>query len=112
MGPKSVDYVNETLVGARQFATNIPAAFSIEEFSKDAILIKQLYPLFVATQAFAEALSDTILALGSDSIKEADAVYGFLKIAAKTDANAKALVDQISKRFKGQGNRIGRAQKE
>ena len=49
-------------------------------------------------------MNDTILALSSDAMKEADEVYGFLKVAAKRDANAKALVEQISKRFKGQGN--------
>ena len=105
MGPKSVDYVNDTLLGANQFPESLPQDFSVEEFSKDAILIRQLYPLLVASEALTEALNDTILAVGSDSMKEADEVYGFLKMAAKTNANAKTIVDQISKRFKGQGKR-------
>jgi hypothetical protein len=105
MGPKSVDYVNDNLAGAKQFPKSLPQDFSIEEFSKDAILVKQLYPLLVATQSLEEALSDTILALGSDSMKEADEVYGYLKLAAKTDANAKTIVEQIGRRFKGQGKK-------
>jgi hypothetical protein len=105
MGPKSVDYVNDNLAGAKQFPNALPKDFSIEEFSKDAVLIKQLYPLLVATQSLSEALNDTILALGSDSMKEADEVYSYLKLAAKTDSNAKTLVEQIGKRFKGQGKK-------
>jgi hypothetical protein len=103
MGPKSVDYVSDTQVGAQQFPNSMPKDFPVDEFKKDAVLVKQLFPILVASQAFTESLNDTILALGSDCMKEADEVYSFLKLAAKTDANAKALVDQIARRFKGQG---------
>jgi hypothetical protein len=105
MGPKSVDYVNDTLVGAQQFKNSMAKDFPLEEFQKDVDLIKQLYPILVAAQSFAEALSDTVLALGTDCMKEADESYKFLKIAAKTDANAKAQVDLIARRFKRQGNK-------
>lgn len=105
MGPKSVDYVNDNLVGANQFPNSLPGDFPLAEFAKDVTLINKLYPLLVASQALTEGLNDTILALGSDAMKESDEVYGFLKLAAKTDANAKALVQQIARRFKGQGKK-------
>jgi hypothetical protein len=104
MGPKSVDYVNENLLGANQFPSSLPADFPVAEFTKDVAAINKLYPLLIASQVLTEALNDTILALSSDAMKEADEVYGFLKLAAKRDANAKALVEQIGRRFKGQGN--------
>ena len=100
MGPKSVDYVNDNLIGAQQFPNSLPKDFPIEEFAKDVTLINKLYPLLVASQAFTEGLNDTILALSSDAMKEGDEVYKYLKLAAKTDANAKALVEQIGRRFK------------
>jgi hypothetical protein len=105
MGPKSVDYVGDNLVGAKQYPTSLPADYPLVEFEKDVVLINKLYPLFVASQALTEALNDTILALGSDAMKGADEVYEFLKSAAKRDANAKALVEQIARRFKGQGKK-------
>ena len=105
MGPKSVDYVNDNLIGAKQFPNSLPKDFPLEEFDKDVTLINKLYPLLVASQALTEGLSDTILALCSDAMLEGDEVYGFLKLAAKTDANAKTLVEQIGRRFKGQGKR-------
>lgn len=104
MGPKSVHYVNDNLAGAVQFPNSLPSDFPLPEFAKDVTLINKLYPILVASQALTEGLNDTILALGSDAIKEADEVYSFLKLASKTDANAKALIEQISQRFKGQGN--------
>lgn len=105
MGPKSVDYVNENLLGANQFPCSLPSDFPVEEFANDVDAINKLYPLLVASQALTEALNDTLLALSSDAMKEADEVYGFLKIASKRDANAKALVEQIARRFKGQGKK-------
>lgn len=105
MGPKSVDYVNDNLIGANQFTNSLPADFPLGEFTKDVALINKLYPLLVASQALTEGLNDTILALGSDGMKGADEIYGFLKLAAKTDANAKALVEQIGRRFNGQGKK-------
>lgn len=105
MGPKSVDYVNENLLGANQFPGSLPSDFPVEEFANDVDAINKLYPLLVASQSLTEALNDTLLALSSDAMKEADEVYGFLKIASKRDANAKALVEQIARRFKGQGKK-------
>lgn len=105
MGPKSVDYVNENLLGASQFPNSLPADFPVEEFANDVNAINKLYPLLIASQALTEALSDTLLALSSDAMKEADEVYGFLKLASKRDANAKALVEQMARRFKGQGKK-------
>jgi hypothetical protein len=105
MGPKSVDYVNDTFVGASQFPKSLPVDFPLGEFEKDTILVKQLFPILIASQVLTEKLTDTMLALGTDCMKEADEVYDFLKIAAKTDTNAKALIERISKRFKGQGKK-------
>jgi hypothetical protein len=103
MGPKSVGYVGDTQAGAEQFPNSLPPDFPMAEYKKDVILVKQLFPIWVASQALTEALSDTILAVGSDCMKESDEAYGYLKLAAKSDASVKTLVDLISRRFKGQG---------
>ena len=103
MGPKSVEYVGDCFVAAQQFTSSLTSDFPLEEFSKDVVLIRQLFPLLVASQALTEGINDTILALGSDCMKEADEVYKYLKLASKTNVNAKALVDQIGRRFDRQG---------
>ncbi len=105
MGPKSVDFVSECFVGAQQFRNHLTADFPMGEYEKDVRLIRQLFPILVAAQALAEGLNDTILALGSDCMKESNEVYDLLKNAAKTEGNVKTLVDQLARRYKGQGRK-------
>ncbi|MEC4048998.1 hypothetical protein OX284_006130 [Flavobacterium sp. SUN046] len=105
MGPKSVEYVGECLVGAQQFSNHLTADFPLGEYEKDVKLIRQLFPILVAAQALAEGLNDTILALGSDCMDGSNEVYDLLKNAAKKDANVKTLVDQLARRYKGQGRK-------
>ena len=75
------------------------------EYAKDVKLIRQLFPILVAAQSQAEGLNDTILALGSDCMHGSNEVYDLLKNAAKKDANVKTLVDQLARRYKGQGRK-------
>ena len=105
MGPKSAEFVQECRVGANQYTNNLAADFPVAEFGKDTDLYRTLFPVFVAARAFTEALSDTMLLLGGDCMAQADEVYESLKSAAKKDANVKALVDQLSMRYKAQGKR-------
>jgi len=105
MGPKSVDYVNDCLIAAQTFPGSLAANFPLPEFEKDTLLITILNPLMVQAQALSEALQDTVTALGADCMAEADEVYDALKAAAKRDASAKAMVNQIARRFKGQGKK-------
>jgi hypothetical protein len=105
MGPKSVDYVNLCLQGAQTFPTALTVAFDAPEFQKDVTLVNLLLPIAVMVAALAEGINDTMMAVGSDAMIEADEVYGFLKNAAKKDTNAKTLVDQIAKRYSAQGKK-------
>jgi hypothetical protein len=105
MGSKSVDYVQDCLSGAQQFEGSLAKDFPLDEFIKDGNLIKQLFTVYVAAQSFTESLSDTLMALGADCMEESDEVYATLKRAAAKNTSAKAMVDQISKRFKGQGKK-------
>lgn len=106
MGPKSVDYVNDCLIGAKTFENSLAKDFSIDEFAKDVALISILNPLLVQCVGLTEALQDTVTAVGSDCMAQADEVYDTLKSASKRDANAKGLVDQISRRFAKQGKKL------
>jgi hypothetical protein len=105
MGSKSVDYVQDCLTGGKQFENSLAKDFPMIEFQKDAVLIRQLFAVALLVNAFAEGLNDTLMALGADCMAESDEVYATLKRAATKDANAKSLVDQISKRFAGQGKK-------
>ena len=105
MGPKSVEYVNLCLQGALNFPAAMTVGFNTPEFKKDAALIAQILEIQVKMTGIMEQVNDTLMAVGSDAMIEADEVYGNLKLAAKRDTSAKTLVDEIAKRFKGQGKK-------
>ncbi len=93
-------------VGAHQFPQALPADFPGVEMGKDVGLQEQLFEILMALQALTELVNDTYLAVGSDNMRAADEVYNFLKMAAKTDVNAKTLVEKMAKRFEGQGKTV------
>jgi hypothetical protein len=105
MGPKSVEYVTLGVQGAVNFPKAMTVGFNTAEYKKDAQLIAQLLPIQVKAQSIMEQINDTFMAVGSDSIMATDEVYGDLKRAAKKDTTAKAIVDQMAQRFKGQGKK-------
>ena len=105
MGPKSVEYVNLCVQGATNYPKELRVGFDIKEFKRDAKLFAQILEVQVKMTGIMESVNDTMMAAGSDSMMAADEVYGSLKSAAKKDASAKTLVDEIAKRFKGQGKK-------
>ena len=102
MGPKSVEYVSQTLKGAENFPDYIPASFSTTNLAKHAKLIDQLMDIQMVSASFLESLNDTIIAASSDAMVAADQVYGLLKTAAKNDAAVKSAVTEIAKRYTAQ----------
>ena len=105
MGPKSVEYVNLCVQGATNYSNELRAGFDTKEFKRDAKLFAQILEVQVKMTGIMESVNDTMMAAGSDSMMAADEVYGSLKNAAKKNTSAKTLVDEIAKRFKGQGKK-------
>jgi hypothetical protein len=105
MGQDSIPYVEDTLRGVKSFPDVFPPTFDKTEFARDATLISDLRDIQVAVNAFGETLADTLMAAGIDAMSEADLAYGYLKTAAKNNVNIKQLVDEIGRRFEGQGRK-------
>jgi hypothetical protein len=105
MGPKSVDYVRQSLEGAKAFPDELKKSFDVVEMEKDFTLINNLLGVQIACQSILESINDTMMAGGIDAMEAADEVYASLKSSAKSNVNAKAMVEKISERFKGQGKK-------
>ena len=105
MGPKSVDYVRQSLEGAKAFPDELKKSFDTVELEKDFTLINNLLGVQIACQSVLELINDTMMAGGIDAMEASDEVYASLKSSAKSNVNAKAMVDKISERFKGQGKK-------
>lgn len=100
MGGRSLEFVKLAFAAANQFPQALPADFSVEEMKKDVELEGQLFEIEVSLLAITELVKDTRLALGSDNMKQAGEVYSYIKLAAKSDVNAKTLTEQMAKRYK------------
>lgn len=58
----------------------MPGTFNTAEFKKDFTLMKSLEPISQKLQLLKQAVDDTILAAGSDSLTEALEVYSEVKV--------------------------------
>jgi hypothetical protein len=105
MGPKSVVYANQCLVGAIAFPNELKASFNLVEYQKDVALANNLLGVRVAVASLLELIDDTMAAAGIDVMGASSEVYASLKASAKNDASVKAMVQLISERFKTQGKK-------
>ena len=106
MGPKRTSYVQDVHNGLNANPDILPGSFTLAEFTKDVELIIALKEIENYIAPLTEAIDDTIMALGSEVMKQADTGYNYIKTAAETNQNLTGLVAQISEHFSGQG-RIG-----
>ena len=99
MGQKSVDFVNMALRAAETFPQYLLSSFNKDEFAKDVILIDRLWKIRIEVAGVLEKLDDTIYAASVDAMQAANEVYDYLKTASERDQAAKAIVDDMRKRY-------------
>lgn len=77
-----------------------------EEFDKDWEAVSKLLPLLRLCTQIEDTLSDTTMLAGSEAYVSALSYYNSVKQAAKMNVpDAKAIYDDLRKRFEGQGKR-------
>ncbi len=99
MGQKSVEYVNLALKAAETFPHYLLASFDKAEFAKDVALVDKLWTIRLAVAELLEKLDDTIYGTSVDAMQAADEVYQYVKTASTRDRAAKAIVEEMSKRY-------------
>lgn len=99
MGEKSVDFVQDALVIAKEYPQMLPAKFDIQEFENDSKLLTALIPIQVGVNELNKRLNDTVMGLGSDCMTSALEVYNFLSAALKTNPELKPAFDRLFSRF-------------
>lgn len=103
MGPKSVSYVQLALQIAKNNPGILPANFNVAEFDKDVTLSSDFVDIESVLTPLAEGTSDTLMAVGTEAIKQANQVYALVKVAAKSDSNMSELAKQLGERYKKAG---------
>ncbi|AFL85271.1 hypothetical protein Belba_2728 [Belliella baltica DSM 15883] len=103
---KVVEYANDD----PQF---LPPFVDKGEFDKDWRAISGLLPLYRLCNQIADNLSDTTMLAGSEAYVSALSYYNSVKQAAKVNVpDAKAIYEDLRKRFNGQGRRSPNAPAE
>lgn len=74
--------------------------FNVTEFAKDVTLSADFVEIESASKPLAEGISDTLMAVGTEAMKQANQVYALIKVAAKSDGNMNALAKQLGERYK------------
>ena len=83
----------------------IPATFNMPEWVKDEALNTALKGVFSLVGSVSESINDTLLQIGSERIKQADACYDYLKQGAAGNVALTDELNRIAQQFLGQGRR-------
>ncbi|MFP5471473.1 MAG: hypothetical protein ACLGGV_07735 [Bacteroidia bacterium] len=105
MGQKSVSFVEFALQVAKEHPNILPTNFNVVEYEKDVKLSKDLLEISTVLLPLAEALSDTLLAVGSEAMTQSNKVYDLVKNAAKYDGSLNDIKTKLGERYKNQGGR-------
>lgn len=81
MGILRSGYVDEVFGAVKASPGSLPVSFSIPEYEKDVKLDSILRELFSAIKPLYDGLENTIMALGSECMKQSDEAYAHLKIS-------------------------------
>jgi hypothetical protein len=87
MGAKRLSYVQAAMVAVKANPNALPAAFNTADFIQNVQLVSDLTDIYNALETLFEGIDDTLKALGSEAMQEADEAYGYLKVAAAKNSN-------------------------
>lgn len=99
MGSKSMDFVHDALLSAREHPEILPTSFDLAEYENDVALYDALQSIQIRINELAKKIDDTMRLVGSDSMNAALEVYGLLNLALKTNPSLKPTIDELKKRF-------------
>jgi hypothetical protein len=104
-GEKNRSFVTKGWVVADGHPEILPSGFNLVAFRHDVDLIERLYPLISALEALLGRLQDTYFAAGSDAYASALEVYHFLKLHNETTGALEDALNDLGRRFAGQGKK-------
>lgn len=113
MGEKSVPFVQQCLQAVKDNPSLMPPTFNVREFEADVNLASMLLPILLAAQDLVAKIDDTLLAIGSEAMRQSNDVYAQVKLNARRNPAMKATAEQLATRFKAisQGRRKKSASK-
>jgi hypothetical protein len=102
-GTKREGYVVDVYNASTANSGAIPSSFSIAEWTKDEVVNDVMKVIFSNLGNLTESVSDTMLQIGNERVKQADLCYGYLKSGAAGNVALTDELNRIAATFAGQG---------
>jgi hypothetical protein len=113
MGEKTLSFVEKAHEFALQNPNLVPPFLDMKAFDTDFADAHNLWTVLLASQQLHENLDDTTMVAGSESYQAALVFYNSVKMAARQDIpGAKAVYEELKKRFPGRHKRPGETDAE
>lgn len=87
IGPGRKVYVEEVNIASNANSSALAAGFKLDDYNAKLALYNALAEIRSWAHPLMDSLDSTMMALGSELMKESDEAYGYLKIAASKDNN-------------------------
>lgn len=106
MGDGNIPFVQKSLEHAQANPSFVPAYLDVAELKTDLDAVEALLQVFRPLEQLYQNLDDTMTLSGSEAYVAALAFYNSVKVAAKMKVpGAKAIAEDLSSRFAGQGKK-------
>ncbi|UCH97274.1 MAG: hypothetical protein JSV88_10595 [Candidatus Aminicenantes bacterium] len=103
MGKKTLDFVDRSLMYAKDHPNMVPPFMSVEAQQKDMELLKQIQRMLGVVEPLWEKLGDTYMLLGAEAYALARVFYNTVKSAAQAGVpGAESIAKDLGERFKKQ----------
>ena len=108
MGEKTLSFVEKAHEFALQNPNLVPPFLDMTAFDTDFADAHNLWTVLLSSQQLHENLDDTTMVAGSEAYQAALVFYNSVKMAASQDIpGAKAVYEELKKRFPGRHKRSG-----
>jgi phosphatidylinositol kinase/protein kinase (PI-3 family) len=87
IGPGRIGYVNEVNTASNANSSALAAGFKLNDYNTKLALYTALAEINSWVTPLKDSLDSTLIALGSELMKESDEAYGYLKVAASKENN-------------------------
>lgn len=104
MGDRNKPFVERTLEGAHIAPELLPRSIVVANIERQLALYRALSPVVARMTSLAEQIEDTHSQVGSEVYTQALEMYRHFKAAGRTEG-LDELIDNMGKRFNGQGRK-------
>ncbi len=103
IGKRSLDFVERSLMHAKENKNLVPPLVNLDEFDRDYRLMVQLRRVLSVAESFTRKIKDTYMAVGSEAYESSRDFYDYIKRgASRNEIGCEEIRRDLAARFKKQ----------